>query len=96
MGVDNSPGNWKVSYSAAADAAACCKICYDEQREGCDGWAYMPSSNSLGTTCNMIVGYVGPNSDLTCPYGYTGVKFNRDATDPSFVGGAGPCATVAS
>lgn len=98
MGIENASGGWKAAYSAASDAAACCSICYQSQAAGCDGWAWMPVSGSPGTACNMIVGFAGEVSDddAACPSGHTGVTFNTDSSQASHVGGAGPCATVAS
>lgn len=96
MGIENAAGGWKAAYSAASDAAACCSICYESQPSGCDGWAWMPVAGSPGTACNMIVGYAGEGEDANCPSGHTGVTLSTDSNNASHVGGAGPCATLAS
>ena len=97
MGIANEAGGWRVVYSAADDAAACCSICFGGQAGGCDGWTYMASGGaSPGTDCSMIVGWQGAGGgDAACPAGHTGVTFNTaEANNASHVGGAGPCATV--
>lgn len=86
--------DYHVEYQAIENATDCCAYCYTQVSDGCDSWYW--TGGFIGTACSMITGWNGTGSDSTCPNGYTKVNFQQTAKNDSFVGGAGPCASISS